>query len=686
MSLSVNIRQHDASDCGVAALASVAAYYGLKLPLAKIRLFSGTCQDGTTIRGLIEAAEKFGFNAKGYKGKAASLYKVPKPAILHLKKQNGFLHYVVLYKISRHHLHLMDPFDGRINRVTFEEFNEEWTGYLIIVEPGSSFTSGEVGITVTSRLLGIIRKDIRKYLRALICSLLYTIVALSTSVFIKYIIDDILPRGDKDMLSQLSVIMLLLVAASFLLSIYRSGILLKLSVNTDNHLIGCYLEHLFKLPQSFFDLRKTGEISSRIDDAFKIRSLLSDVVINISISILTLAVSFVLLFTIFWKLALSVFLFFPTYLVIYWIYDRFNRSVHRKILEEAAQFESSVIESVKSVRTVKYFGMEESTVSSIKDRLFKLSGSIFKAGKWNIAISNSAESNSRLLSLFVLWIGGTFVLSSSITVGELFSFYTVISLFSGPLTVLIGLNGTIREGVVAAERLFEIMDLDIENYNDGVISPLENCKVLKIENLSFRYPGRDYVLSGLSMEITSGEITALKGESGCGKSTLASLILRMHTPDSGIISLDGININHINLQHWRQWVTIVPQNPDLFSGTLIENIAPGECEPDYEQIINLCRELDLLGFIERLPNGFETQIGEGGCGLSRGQQQRFAFARALYRKAKILILDEATSSLDKESEELIERAILKAKSIGCMILMIPHKEKNIQIADKVVGL
>lgn len=686
MGFSVNIKQHDVSDCGVAALASVAAYHGLKLPLAKLRLFSGTNSQGTTIRGIIEAAGRFGLTAKGFKGRLASLYKVPKPTILHLKKLNGLLHFVVLYKITKHHLHLMDPMEGRINRVRLEEFSKEWTGYLITIEPGSTFVKGRDGVSVASRLMAIVRKDIKEYLKALLCSLIYTIIALSTSVFIKFIIDDILPGRNAEMLTIMSVAMFFLVIVSFTLSFYRSHTLLKLSVNTDRRLITSYLEHLFRLPQQFFDLRKTGEITSRVDDAFKIRSLLSDIVINITISLLTLGVSFVLLFTIYWRLALIAMLFIPVYLIIYCIYDKVNRRIHREIMEEAAQFESSVIEGIKCIKSVKHFCLEGFTLAKIKERLFKLNNSLFGAGRWGIAISNVAESNSRILSLVILWVGGSFVLSSFLTTGELFSFYTITSLFSAPLITLIGLNVSIREGLIAADRLFEIMDLEPEKYGEGVVSQIENCKSLKIENLSFCYPGREAVLCGFNMELSSGEITALTGESGSGKSTIASLILRMREPDNGTMTLDGVNIRHINLELWRQWVTVVPQNLDLFGGTLIENIAPGEPDPDYEYIIDLCRDLDLLSFVEKLPNGFETQIGEGGSALSRGQQQRIAIARALYRKAKIIILDEATSSLDSRSEELIEQAVIKAKMGGCMILMISHREKNINIADRVISI
>ncbi|OFY41701.1 MAG: hypothetical protein A2X18_10255 [Bacteroidetes bacterium GWF2_40_14] len=686
MGFSVNIRQHDISDCGVASLASVAAYYGLKVPLAKIRLYSGTNSQGTTIRGIIEAAGKIGMCAKGFKGKMASLYKVPKPVILLLKKESGLLHFVVLYKISKHHFYLMDPAEGRINKIVPEEFNKEWTGYLIVAEPDSCFLKGRDGATVFSRLIKIIRKDISEYFKILGASVLYILFSLSTSVFIKYIIDDILPQKDNRMLLLIATVMTVLIVISLIISVYKSRALLRLSINTDRKLILAYLRHVFRLPQSFFDSRKTGELTSRVDDAFRIGTLLSDLIVSFTISILTLIFSFILLFTMLWKLALAVVAFIPVYMLLYYTYDRFNRRMQRKIMEDASQFESSMIEGLRAVRSIKQFGMESIVVSRIKDKLSRLNESLNSAGKTGIAVSVTGESISRLLSLMVLWVGGSFVLSSSLSTGELFSFYTITALFSAPLTSLAGLNVSIREGLTAAERLFEIMDLEIERSFEGVVLSPESSISLKIENLSFCYPGREPLLEEFNMELTSGMITSLSGESGCGKSTIASLILRMQMPVKGIISLDGININHINLELWRQWVTIVPQNLDLFGGTLIDNIAPGESDPDYEYIIGLCDELGLLDFIQKLPLGFESHIGESGSSLSRGQQQKIAIARALYRKPKILILDEATSSLDSSSEELICNAVLKAKESGTMILMITHNENSINNADRQIRI
>ena len=273
-------------------------------------------------------------------------------------------------------------------------------------------------------------------------------------------------------------------------------------------------------------------------------------------------------------------------------------------------------------------------------------------------------------------------MAGELTLGELISFFTIISLFSAPLSELIGVNSLLREGVVAAERLFEIMELDAEPLSGGITPDLSSAESIRLEGVSFSYPGRTTIFKELNIELRRGEITALNGESGSGKSTIAALILRMYQPHTGTIKADGININHINLSHWRSSVSVVPQNPELFDATIMENIAPGEADPDIERILKLCDELNISEFIVNLPLGFETRTGENGSRLSRGQQQRIAMARALYRNCGILILDEATSSLDKESEELIIGAVLREKEKGRIILMISHSDICSKISDR----
>ena len=685
MRRSVKIRQQDVSDCGAASLASVAAFHGLIFPVARLRLYSGTNTEGTTIAGIISAASKIGLSAKGYKGKVSSLYKIPKPAILHFQKPDGSLHFVVLYRISRRAAHIMDPAEGRIKRVKIDEVTQLWTGYLIILTPESTFCKGRVGTPPWKRVWEVFRSKTDLYLKAMVSSVMFVISSISISFLIKYLIDTAIPAGDNAMISGIAAAMLILTMLSFALYTHKSGILLKLNIITNNDLINSFVTKLFSLPHSYIESRHTGDVTSRVDDAFKVGSMISEVMITLSMNILTLIFSLTALFLINRKISLIIIAFIPVYALLYYIYDRFNREMRSKIMENGAKFESSLIEGIKGTLTLKYFGIEQETSSRIRGNLAVLNRSLTKAGKWGIVLSGATDINSKIMSVTTLWAGSFFILSGTLTIGELILFYTMTALFSSPVAGLMGINATYREGLAAAGRLFEAMELESEPYSEG-ITPELKMDELKIENLSFSYPGRRGLFENFSMTLKAGKITALCGESGCGKSTVASLLMRIRKAEPGAISVDGIDINNINLRLWREWITIVPQNPSLLSGTIISNIAPGEEEPDTDSILEFCRELGLLDFIRKLPSGFDTVLGEDGSRLSRGQQQRIAIARALYRHPRILILDEVTSSCDSESGSLIKRAILREKEKGCMIMLISHNKEELELADDIVKI
>jgi len=459
MGYSVKIRQHDISDCGVACLASISAYYGLKLSLAKLRLFSNTDKNGTTIKGITEAAIKFGFDAQAFSGRVASLYRIPKPTILHLQKRDGLLHFVVLYKINNGFLHIMDPLDGNMHRLKMEELLEEWSGKLITLAPNSDFEKGNTGIKTGERLLKIIVANKRALINAFLLSSLYIITAFGITLFVKQIIDKIIPGGEAGTLNTLAVAMLLLFLLSFFLSWMRSILLLKTGISTDKKIIGEYIRHMVTLPQQFFDLRTTGEITSRVSDAFKIRSLVTETFIGIAISVSTLALSLALMFIISVNLAYTAILFVPLYYLIYKVYDIYNKKVYRKIMEQGALFENSLIETIRTQKALKYFGNENFASGRTISRLSELCDTLFKSGRFGTGAGGAAEFVSRVLTVLILWFGGRFLMAGELTLGELISFFTIISLFSAPLSELIGVNSLLREGVVAAERLFEIMEL-----------------------------------------------------------------------------------------------------------------------------------------------------------------------------------------------------------------------------------
>lgn len=683
MSYSIKIRQHDISDCGAACLASVSAYWGLRLPIARIRLFSNTDNRGTTIKGLIDAAKAFGFNAEGYKAQERSLYKIPKPTILHLEKKSGLLHFVVLYGIKSGVLRIMDPMDGEIHSVGMEELLSEWSGRLVMISPSKNFTKGDEGNSVTTRFFELLKSNKSSLLKALSAALLFMATSFAISLFIKVILDNIIPSGEMVNLTIAALLAVLVFLISLMLSWIRGILLVKVGISMDKELMGGYIRHLVKLPGMFYDARETGELTSRISDAAKIRSYLTGTLLSLVVSAFMLVASIGIMFAISAGMALPALLIIPVYCILFYVTDKYNKRVQRTIMEKGAKFENRVIETVKSHLAIKYSSTESYFAGRCTSALSSFLESIEKSAKFSIISGSAAELASKLLLVMVLWLGGTEMIKGTITPGDLVAFFTIISLFTSPLSDLVSSSAEIREGTVAASRLFEIMDLETEPLDGGIVHGTGSPESIRISDVSFSYPGRATVLKGINMEFHKGEITAVTGESGCGKSTLVSLLTRLRKPSIGVIYSDNLNIDHINLRNWRDMVAIVPQTPALFGGTIMENIAPGEEDPDTAKIVEICEKLGLISFIASLPLGLESPAGEGGASLSGGQQQKVSLARALYKDAPILIIDEGTSSMDYDSEQLAERALKMERERGKIVIVISHKERSKILSDRV---
>jgi ATP-binding cassette subfamily B protein len=278
------------------------------------------------------------------------------------------------------------------------------------------------------------------------------------------------------------------------------------------------------------------------------------------------------------------------------------------------------------------------------------------------------------------------VIDSLITPGELLSFYALIGYLTSPVSSLIGMNKTIQNALIAADRLFEIMDLERENNENKIELQKDLIGDIKFENVSFSYGTRVDVFENFNLHIKKGELTAIIGESGSGKTTLAALLQKLYPLKSGKILIGETNIDYIEKQSLRTLVSSVPQQLNLFAGNVIENIALGEYNPDLQKVVGICSMLGMIPFIEKLPAGFATYLGENGASLSGGQKQRLAIARALYKNPEILILDEATSSLDSESEQFVQQTIQQFKNQGKTIVIIAHRLSTVINADNIVVL
>lgn len=686
----IEIKQHDFSDCGAACLASISEHYKLSLPIARIRQYANTNQKGTTLLGLREAATKLDFIAKGVKASIESLEEIPLPAIAHVMiklEEHEFPHYIVIYKVTKDYVKVMDPSTGKLEKKSIEEFKEIFTGYMLILIPDEDiFKERNEKFSNLKRMAFLLNPHKQILLQALIGSIIYTLLGFSVSIYIEKITDFVFVSGNKGLLNLMSVIVLICVILQFIFGALKDVFMLKTSQQIDSRLILGYYKHLFTMPQKFFDTMRIGEIMSRIGDAVKIRSLINETALNILVNVFIVIFSFVFMYTYYWKLAAIITLIIPLYIIIYFIVNRLNKKVERQVMEKNALLESQLVESIKNIGTVKRLSLEEFSKNKTELKFIDLLKTIYKSGLNNIFSSTSTGFISRVFTVILLWAGTYYVIDGEITPGELFSFYSIIGYFTGPASQLIGTNKSIQNAMIAADRLFGIMDLETDTNEANITISEHSFGDIQFDNVRFHYElGRD-IFKDINLTIPKGKFTALVGESGSGKSTIASLIQNIYQPYQGKILIGDYDLKYITKDSINALVTTVPQNVELFDGSIISNIAIGEYNPDMEKIIKVCKQVGAYDFIESLPNGFQTYLGEFGANLSGGERQRIAFARALYKDPEILILDEATSALDSESELVIKELVDDLASQNKTIIIIAHKLQSIIKADKIIAL
>ena len=448
-----------------------------------------------------------------------------------------------------------------------------------------------------------------------------------------------------------------------------------------------YYKHLLTLPQQFFDTMRVGEIISRVNDAVKIRSFINNVSLDLAVNVMILFFTSCLMFVYSWKLAVVTLLSAPLFLLVFWGFNRLNRKYQRRIMESAADLESQLVESINSISTIKRFGIEEYANLKTETRFVHLLKNTFRSIYGSIMAQGGIQFISTGVTIAVLWTGSVLVIDQELTPGALMLFYSLVGYVLSPISSLITSNQTIQDALIAADRLFQIMDLERESDNSQKIKLTpEMIGNISFENVAFRYGSRKKVFESLNLKIEKGKTTAVIGESGSGKTTLISLMQHIYPIQDGQIRIGEFDIAQITNESLRRIVGTVPQQIELFAGSIAENIALGDLYPDMERIIDLAEQLGLKEFIEKLPQNYMTYIGEHGASLSGGERQRLAIARALYKEPEILIFDEATSSLDSVSEKFVKQTLKSLATRGKTIIVIAHRLSTVKDADAIVVL
>ncbi len=678
------VKQNDQSDCGPACLAAVALHYKCPMRLQQMRDLAGTDRIGTNLLGMTQAAERMGFLAKAVKGTYEVLPKAPLPAVAHVRTKEGLGHFVVLHRVAKSHVVIADPARGVV-KMSAEEFKTMWTscGYLILLTPDRAGPRriGNEPMSPWQRLMGLLTCHTGVLIEAVFCAILITVLGLSTSYFIQHLVDSVLVRGEGRLLNALGVGMVLVVLFRTLFGMLRQILLNHIGRKVDLGLISGYMRHILALPMNFFEMRRVGEILSRVQDAGKVREAISGTATTAAVD----GVLVVLMVAVLWmqdtQLALVATAFVPILLAGVMLHHPAANRRSRAAMENAATLSSHLIEDVIAVETIKTFGVERVRSEESEDKLATFVQSQFGLQKLGLSMSSLSLFITALAGVVILWFGGHRVISGALTIGQLMFFYTLLGFLLDPLARLASVNFQIQDALVAVDRLYQVLDMELEQPRadkkldfDGVTDAIE------LQDVSFKYGCRTPVLEKLNLRVPAGKIVAVVGESGSGKSTLLKLLMGFYAPTSGRVTADGVDQRDFDLNSWRNRIGLVSQDAFVFNGTLRDNIALGRPAATLADVATAAKSAGLEEFIASLPERYETVVGERGANLSGGQRQRLAIARALLRQPEILIFDEATSHLDTATERAIQENLRSALA-GRTVILVAHRLSTIRSAD-----
>ena len=680
--------QVDTRDCGVAALAMVLGYYGSYVSLATLREKAKTTNDGTTALGLVKVAEELGFETRALKADMTlfGMEEVSYPFIAHVLKDGKLLHYYVVTGYDKHSIHVADPDPQvKMTKIPRERFAQEWTGITIFLAPSPAYKPSQEKKNGLLDFIPLLTKQKGLITNIVLATLLVTVINIVGSYYLQSIIDTYVPDQLKTTLGMISVGLIIVYILQQFLSYAQEYLLLILGQRLSIDVILSYIKHVFQLPMSFFATRRTGEIISRFTDANRIIDALASTILSIFLDVSIVSVIAVVLFSQNASLFFLTLLGIPVYALIIFLFMKPFEKMNHETMEANSVLSSSIIEDINGIETIK-------SLTSEKQRYQKIDKEFVTYLKKSFAYSRSEslqkilKAAARLiLNVLILWVGATLVMDQKISLGQLITYNTLLVYFTNPLENIINLQTKLQAARVANERLNEVYLVQSEFEEEKLIQDLSLLQAnIEFRGVSYKYGYGKNVLSDIEFSIPAGSKTSFVGVSGSGKTTLAKMLVNFYDPNQGEICLGGVNLNQLDKKALRQYINYLPQQPYVFNGTILENLLLGAREgTSQEDILRAVELAEIRADIERMPLNYQTELTADGAGISGGQRQRIALARALLTDAPVLILDEATSSLDILTEK---RIIDNLMQLDKTIIFIAHRLTIAERSEKVVVL
>ncbi|MDF9838695.1 MULTISPECIES: peptidase domain-containing ABC transporter [unclassified Breznakia] len=678
------VLQHDHNDCAAAALSTILLTYGSEVSILEIRDSIKTDLNGTTVKGIIEGLEKFKFQTKALRTETQELtLDITLPAIAMVHTSNNQEHFVVLHKIKKNDTFIIaDPAKGIIEK-TREEFDKIFTGVFIMMIPMSDFEKMKFSsATMYEVFKNLIFPHKALLLQVILISMLLSFLGIFVSLFSKVLMDEIIPYQLKNTLYIYLLFFIIVTLFQNILSAFRQHILLFLARKIDIPLLLGYYQHILHLPYKFFVSRRIGDIITRFQDASTIKEIFTSLSISLVMDIVLASVTCIVLFSLNSTLFLVLAIIVLINIVLIYAFKGSYKKINYKQMEASSRLNSQLIESLKNIETIKAQNDEKAQMNHVEENLVTSEKIAYQEGRLQNLQSFLSNTLNAIGNLVFMGVGAIFIIDGNMTIGDLLVFQTLSQYFMEPVQSLVSLQLSFQEAHIAMQRLSELMSLKIENAEKTLIHKISLNEQIRFSNVTFAYGNRIPILNDFSLVIPPGKAIALIGESGAGKSTIIKLLLKFLEVNEGKISFGKHNIVDIDTYTLRQKIAYIPQNIELFTGTIIDNLQVGHPEARYEDIILACKQAGADEFIDNLPDRYMTFIEEGASNLSGGEQQRLALARALLGNPDLYVFDEVTSNLDSFSELRIHELIFK-KLYKKTRIIVAHRLSTIRSCDEI---
>jgi ATP-binding cassette, subfamily B, bacterial len=688
-------KQHDAMDCGATCLRMVSRHYGRYYSLEFLREITHIGKDGVALIDISDAAEKIGMNTLAAKVSWERLADgLPLPMIAHWRQQ----HFVVVYEITSTHVRIADPAAGKV-KLTKEEFLDGWAsdiiegeknGIILLLETTPEFFDREGDKVDKSgfRFLFTYLLRYKKLLIQLVVGLVLSSILQLVFPFLTQTIVDIgISNRDVSLIKLVLIAQVVLFISYMSVDFIRGWIMLHIGTRINISLVSDFLIKLMKLPPKYFDSKLTGDLLQRINDNHRVEQFLTSSVLSTAFSLINFFVFGVILF--FYNVTIFMIYVFFTVIYLIWIilFLKKRKELDYKRFDQMSENSSNLIQMISGMNEIKLHNAEKQK----RWQWERIQAKLYRVSINYLALEQRQRAGATFLreikTIFITFIAVKAVIDGTLTIGQMVAIEYIIGQLNAPLDSLVSFIQMGQDAKISLERLNEIHKRESEEGKEERMNVLPENGDVYLENVSFQYGSvhTPMVLKNISLKIPKGQTVAVVGSSGSGKTTILKLLLNFYQPTEGFIKLSDVSLNNIQHRLWREKCGVVMQEGFIFSETIAKNIALGDEHIDKKKLLRAVKVANIQSYVEGLPLGYNTKIGDDGVGLSQGQKQRLLIARAVYKNPEYIFFDEATNALDAYNEKIIMENLNEFFK-GKTVVIVAHRLSTVKHADNIVVL